>query len=167
MPQSRKSLPTVIEAHPADAPRRAAGARGRNEASPPDGHAGDDALRQLHESTRRDEQVLDGLRERIPSFRCIVGCHDCCGPVIASSIEVARLPARSEADHAAALASLDCVYLGAHGCEVYDERPLICRLFGTTPRLACPNGRRPVYLVDTRTEEEIARFLAGSRQVLL
>jgi hypothetical protein len=107
------------------------------------------------------------LRQRIPTFRCIVGCHDCCGPVTASALEVGRLPARTEAEHTAALARLDCVHLGKHGCEVYDERPLVCRLFGTTPRLPCPNGRRPVYLLDRRTEAAIQRFMQGTRQVLV
>jgi hypothetical protein len=119
-----------------------------------------------YDVTRNDRKIED-LRRRIPSFACVVGCHDCCGPVTASSEEVARLPARTEAEHEAALAELGCPYLGPHGCEVYDERPLICRLFGTTPRLPCPNGRRPVCMIDAKTEREIHRFLARTRQVLV
>lgn len=126
-----------------------------------------DVLREQFEKGRDLELRIDDLRQRIPTFRCVVGCHDCCGPVTASAAEVARLPARSEAARAAALGELNCVYLGAHGCEVYDERPLICRLFGTTPRLACPNGKRPVYMIDARTEKEIEDFHAQTRQVLL
>jgi len=114
-----------------------------------------------------NDQRIEALRDRIPSFKCIVGCHDCCGPVTASSEEVARLPVKTDAEHEAALADYNCVYLGKQGCEVYNQRPLICRLFGTTPRLPCPNGRRPVYMIDTRTEEEIHRFHARTRQVLL
>lgn len=110
---------------------------------------------------------IEALRQRIPSFTCIVGCHDCCGPVTASAEEVARLPVKTEAEHAVALDNLSCPYLGAHGCEVYGERPLICRLFGTTPRLLCPNGKRPVYMIDTKTEQDIHHFLANTRQVLL
>ena len=110
---------------------------------------------------------LDALRARIPTFRCVVGCHDCCGPVTASAEEVARLPERSDAEHDAALAQWNCVYLGAHGCEVYGERPLICRLFGTTPSLPCPNGKRPVYMIDPRDEQEIHAYLARTRQVLI
>jgi Fe-S-cluster containining protein len=87
--------------------------------------------------------------------------------VTASSEEVARLPIKSDAQHEAALADYNCVYLGKHGCEVYNERPLICRLFGTTPRLACPNGSKPVYMIDRRTEQEIYEFNASTRQVLL
>lgn len=114
-----------------------------------------------------DDRQLDALRQRIPSFTCIKGCHDCCGPVTASSEEMARLPVRSEAEHDAALAELSCPHLGQHGCEVYAERPLICRLFGTTPSLLCPNGMRPLYMIDRRSEEEIHRYLASTRQVLV
>ena len=114
-----------------------------------------------------NDRKIDELREKIPSFACIVGCHDCCGPVTASSEEMARLPVRTDAEHDAALAELNCVHLGKHGCEVYGERPLICRLFGTTPALLCPNGRRPVYMVDARTEQEVHQFLARTRQVLV
>ncbi len=111
--------------------------------------------------------VIESLRERIPTFRCIVGCHDCCGPVTASPEEVARLPVKTDEEHERALAELSCPYLGAHGCEVYAERPLICRLFGTTPTLLCPNGKRPVYMVDDATEAEVHSFLRRTRQVLL
>ena len=115
----------------------------------------------------RNDQKIEDLRRRIPSFACVAGCHDCCGPVTASSEEMARLPVKTEAEHAKALSEFSCPHLGAHGCEVYDERPLICRLFGTTPRLACPNGRRPVDMVDARTEDEVFKFLRQTRQVLV
>ncbi len=114
-----------------------------------------------------NDRTIDALRLRIPQFTCIVGCHDCCGPVTASSEELARLPVKSEAAHAAALAEWSCPHLGVHGCEVYAERPLICRLFGTSPSLRCPNGARPVYMIDARTEREIHEFHARTRQVLV
>jgi Fe-S-cluster containining protein len=114
-----------------------------------------------------NDRKLDDLRRRIPAFACIVGCHDCCGPVTASSEEMARLPVKSAAEHAAALAELSCPHLGEHGCEVYAERPLICRLFGTTPRLLCPNGQRPMAMIDRKTEREIDLFLLETRQVLV
>ena len=107
------------------------------------------------------------FRERIPSFECKPGCHDCCGPVTTSSEEMARLPVKSDAQHAAALADLSCPHLGDHGCQVYAERPLICRLFGTTPRLACPNGMRPATMIDPRIERQIYRYFADTRHVLV
>lgn len=115
----------------------------------------------------RNDRKLDELRRRIPAFRCIDGCHDCCGPVTASSEEMARLPIKTQAEHAAALAEWTCPHLGPGGCQAYGERPLICRLFGTTPRLACPNGCRPEQMIDEQTEREVHDFLRQTRQVLV
>lgn len=115
----------------------------------------------------RDDRSIAYLRERIPSFECVPGCHDCCGPVTASSTEMARLPFKSRASHEAALEALSCPHLGKDGCEVYDERPLICRLFGTTPNLRCPNGRGPQVMIDSRVEHQIHWFARNTRQVLV
>ena len=107
------------------------------------------------------------FRQHIPSFECEPGCHDCCGPVTTSSEEMARLPVKSEAEHGVALAELTCPHLGENGCEVYVERPLICRLFGTTPRLICPRGKRPEIMIDPRIEEQIHQYMRQTRQVLV
>ena len=115
----------------------------------------------------KNRQKVRSLREQIPSFECQPGCHDCCGPVTTSTEEMAGLPVKSDAEHATALAELSCPHLGEHGCQVYAERPLICRLFGTTPRLACPNGRRPAVMIDPRIERRIYRYFAETRQVLV
>lgn len=85
----------------------------------------------------------------------------------ASSEEVARLPEKTAAEHQAALENYSCPYLGAKGCEVYGERPLICRVFGTTPRLVCPRGKRPERMIDSELEQQIFSYLKQSRQVLL
>ncbi|MNJ72305.1 hypothetical protein D3C77_689370 [compost metagenome] len=50
---------------------------------------------------------------------------------------------------------------------MYDERPLICRLFGTTPRLPCPNGRRPEEWIEPHIEARVHRLIASTRQVLV
>jgi len=107
------------------------------------------------------------FRKHIPAFVCRPGCHDCCGPVTTSTEEMARLPVKSEAKHEAALAELSCPHLGSNGCQVYEERPLICRLFGTTPRLACPNGNRPAVMIDPVIEKQIYSFFVSNRQVLV
>jgi len=91
----------------------------------------------------------------------------CCGPVTASSEELARLPVKSEAEHDAALAEYNCVHLGPNGCEVYDQRPLICRLFGTTPRLPCPHGRGPELPIEPAVERQVHRLIATTRQRLV
>ena len=107
------------------------------------------------------------LRRRIPAFECVPGCHDCCGPVTASSEEMARLPERSAGERERALADWSCPHLQPSGCGAYAERPLICRLYGTTPRMPCPRGRGPETMVDARTEQRIMSFFAQTRQVLV
>ncbi|MBK7464839.1 MAG: YkgJ family cysteine cluster protein [Betaproteobacteria bacterium] len=107
------------------------------------------------------------FRRNIPSFECTPGCHDCCGPVTASSHEMAQLPFKSDEIHAKALADLSCPHLGENGCQSYDERPLICRLFGTTPHLPCPNGRHPEQMIDARVEQRIFQYFKETRQLLV
>jgi len=80
---------------------------------------------------------------------------------------MARLPEKTEAEHDVALANLSCPHLGLNGCEVYAERPLICRLFGTTPRLPCPNGKKPAVMLDLFIEKEIDQYFKETRQVLV
>ncbi|MFK5914482.1 MAG: YkgJ family cysteine cluster protein [Woeseiaceae bacterium] len=114
-----------------------------------------------------NSQKIRFLREHLPSFECEPGCHDCCGPVTTSSEEMARLPVKSEAVHEKALAELSCPHLGENGCEVYLERPLICRLFGTTPRLACPRGIQPEVKIAPEIELQVHQFMKRTRQVLV
>jgi len=114
-----------------------------------------------------NRNIIVRLRENIPSFKCIQGCHDCCGPVTASSEEMSRMPVKTYAEHEAALSNLMCVHLGPNGCNVYEERPLICRLFGTTKRMPCPNGCRPEVMVDSEIERQVHHYIANSRQVLV
>ena len=112
-------------------------------------------------------QKIRFLRRHIPVFECEPGCHECCGPVTASGEEMARLPIKSDQVHADALMSLSCPYLGEQGCQVYAERPLVCRLFGSTPKLACPNGKRPKKMIDSRVEQKIYTYFAENRHVLV
>jgi len=115
----------------------------------------------------KNRDIIARLRERIPSFECVPGCHDCCGPVTTSPEEISRLPVKTDAEHQAALNGFRCVYLGPDGCKVYAERPLICRLFGTTLRMPCPNGRRPEDMVDSEAERQVHHYIANTRQVLV
>jgi len=80
---------------------------------------------------------------------------------------VSRLPQKTDAEHDAALAEWNCVHLGPQGCEVYEERPLICRLFGTTSSLPCPRGSGPDISTDTLVEKQVHQLIASTRQVLV
>lgn len=105
------------------------------------------------------EHVVHFFRDRIPAFACIPGCHDCCGPVAASSWEVKQMgPAPPKKGDS----GLSCSFLGSNGCTVYAERPLICRLYGTVPSLRCPHGRAPLMLLDAGTEAGLNQFFRNT-----
>lgn len=50
--------------------------------------------------------------------------------------------------------TLSCVF-SSEGCSVYKDRPLMCRLFGTTLSLPCPRGCKPEKLLTQEEEDEI------------
>ena len=116
---------------------------------------------------KNNSEIVDRLRKRIPTFTCTPGCHDCCGPVTTSSEEMSRLPVKTITEHENALNHYDCVHLGPNGCEVYEERPLICRIFGTTPNMPCPNGCRPKEMIDSKIERQVHHYIKSTRQVLV
>ncbi|MGC3806777.1 YkgJ family cysteine cluster protein, partial [Enterococcus faecium] len=45
-----------------------------------------------------NSQKISALRRQIPSFECVLGCHDCCGPVTTSPEEMSRLPRKTAAE---------------------------------------------------------------------
>lgn len=79
--------------------------------------------------------------ERIPTFTCKEGCTDCCGPVPFTVDEWEQIPP----DKRKPLTSHRCQYSGPTGCEIYEVRPLLCRLFGTVKEegLTCWHGCAP------------------------
>ena len=115
----------------------------------------------------RNRKKIRFFRSRIPEFTCVAGCHDCCGPIMDSTEEMSHLPSVADAKRETALAKWDCPHLGVAGCEVYDERPLICRLFGTTTRLKCPHGRQPESMIDVEIETKIEMYFHKVRHVLV
>lgn len=99
-------------------------------------------------------RALRMLYRQIPATSpCRAGCMDCCGPVPWSAEEFARvaadLPMGSQRVDLFGVDGLEnpvtgrCPFASPQGCRVYDRRPFMCRLFGSTkgaPLLACPHG---------------------------
>ena len=85
------------------------------------------------------------LYSQIPSFKCKANCTDCCGPVPISSYEAKQLGIPGQHLTPTKPGTLKCIFASKTGCTVYDKRPMMCRLFGTTkhPLLTCFHGCRP------------------------
>lgn len=106
---------------------------------------------------------LEALYARIPRLECRKLCGHACGPIVAPEEEWRRLAAaggdRGDGD------GLACPYLdrAAGLCEVYEARPLICRLWGVAEALPCPHGCEPERRLDAaETEALLAEAIARS-----
>ena len=79
--------------------------------------------------------TIDEIRARIPAVSGCIQCGDCCGRVPAALEEYTRLSHWREEEE-------DCRFLRDGKCEIYEERPIMCRLFGLHEMLRCPHGAR-------------------------
>ncbi len=130
---------------------------------------------------KQERRRLRELYAKIPTFKCIEGCTDCCGPVPATReerrlnpeflptaadiIHVLQNGAASQeelkaaprlADWAYGAGCLSCPYEIAHGgCAIYDDRPFLCRIYGTTQNLPCPHGRAPEKMLSLGEERSL------------
>ena len=89
---------------------------------------------------------LEDLYGRVPHVNCKGLCIDACGVIEATDEERARLPGLPLADEAQATyerrGHYHCPLLKNGRCTVYEQRPLVCRLYGAVdlPALTCPFG---------------------------
>lgn len=91
------------------------------------------------------------LYKKIPGFKCKEGCTDCCGPIPFSRWEWGRIKDKRKA------MSVSCPYSLNGKCDIYEKRPLICRLYGTVEgELECPHGRKPAKML---TQDEAQRIM--------
>lgn len=93
------------------------------------------------------ETRLQALYDKIPKVEnCKPGCTDCCGPIPFSIIEAAKAKTTP-----GMTACIDCRF-GLNGkCDIYTNRPLMCRLFGAVAdeTLTCPHGAKSAVLLTT------------------
>ncbi len=89
--------------------------------------------------------TLDDIYAKLPTIECKGKCQECCGPIIMSGLESQRIQGATGLPLAIIdTETLRCPYLTDEGkCSVYDNRPMICRLWGLTPKMQCPHGCRP------------------------
>lgn len=90
---------------------------------------------------------LDSWRElyaKIPDAHCKGLCAANCSIIMLQQAEYERIEMKRSIPKTPSLsASVACPLLEAGRCTVYDARPVICRLYGATAKLACPHGCEP------------------------
>ena len=109
---------------------------------------------------------LRSLYDQIPTFTCKDGCTTCCGAVPFSRAEKKLLVAGGKWPVHKPLATdrFLCPFASSEkGCEIYELRPLLCRLFGAVsdPILKCPHGCGPAKPLDSETARKIFRKWLG------
>jgi hypothetical protein len=102
----------------------------------------------------KDAKLHVPLYKQIPRFECVEGCTDCCGTVPWSGWELKQAgldaPPPARADKT-------CAFAEGGSCQIYQNRPLMCRLFGTVEDLRCPHGRGPLKLLSVAEGQAIVR----------
>lgn len=111
------------------------------------------------------ERALDEIYADIPNIPdCTGACASACGPIAMFGMEWKRVK-RSFGETPRVREQSRCPMLSPVGrCMVYTARPYICRLWGTTPTLKCPEGCQPerwLTLEQAREIYERIRVLAG------
>jgi hypothetical protein len=99
----------------------------------------------------RMDKILD-LYARIPAFDCLKGCTACCGIVPFSKSEWTRVAEPKKGK------GIDCPYVQDGRCSIYEDRPFMCRIFGTVESLLCPKGCGPEILLSAGEGRMLTSF---------
>ena len=89
---------------------------------------------------------IEEIYDQVPSVKCKGLCHKACGPIMASEAEVNMLREKGiEIGGIREDLSCDKLCQHSHQCTIYDDRPLICRLWGAVDvdGMRCPFGCKP------------------------
>ncbi|AZM47873.1 hypothetical protein DMB38_20610 [Streptomyces sp. WAC 06738] len=100
-----------------------------------------------------DPEALDALYRSLPRMECKGRCASACGPVPLSPLERQRIRERGFPWVDGRVVTLPlgqkggttCSALDVEGgrCRIYEDRPLICRIWGVVKSLECPWGCVP------------------------
>jgi hypothetical protein len=100
---------------------------------------------------------LEQIYAEVPAIDCQGLCADSCGPLIIDAPERARI--QQHTGRTIPNLQLNCPALTIlRRCSVYNNRPLLCRLWGVVESMPCPWGCRPDrYLTDAEGHALLAR----------
>lgn len=103
----------------------------------------------------KEETIIKILRNVIPKMKCKITCSDCCGPIPFSKWEWEQIQNKKYSVN-----GVDCPYISFLGCEIYNDRPIMCRLFGTSKndKIECPYGHIAVNPLSEEISRQIVRI---------
>ena len=101
-------------------------------------------------------RLLKNWRKAIPAMDCEPGCHACCEGFVPAMMKEEWYRINHPGKYSTGQPITACPFLGAQGCEIYHQRPIICRLYGTVAkeeaaatgfdelgRVCCPKEKHP------------------------
>lgn len=78
---------------------------------------------------------------KLPVMRCDKGCGDCCGLAPCTDKEYKQVVEYAQANFVVPVEQgITCPFYQGGTCKVHPVRPLVCRLFGHTEKMACSRG---------------------------
>ena len=77
---------------------------------------------------------LKNWRKMIPAMECHPGCHKCCDGFAPDMMKEEWYRINHPGKYSMGEPLDTCPFLIDKGCEIYHQRPLICRMFGTVAK---------------------------------
>lgn len=110
-------------------------------------------------------RTLDQIYGEVPEVNCKGLCHKACGPIAFSQREALGI---SETDGAlpAMMPNGQCDKLVNGRCTIYQNRPLICRLYGAVTEMRCPHGCAPKKFLPDKDARRLLAELQGKNEVM-
>lgn len=97
-------------------------------------------------------KTIKYIKKQIPTFKCKPSCTDCCGVIVMSRWEWDLIEDKRTAS------GLTCPYASEKGCEIYEQRPILCRLYGVVKKMQCPHGCSNKILSAKKEAEIIEKY---------
>ena len=95
--------------------------------------------------------MIKALYEKIPSSTCKKGCSECCTNMIQFAPSEEKTMGGYEYNGV-------CSHLKNGRCTIYENRPFICRIFGTSEILKCDDCVPERYLNQAETLELVHKY---------
>ena len=96
---------------------------------------------------------LEKIYAKIPASHCKEGCFECCRNMIQFSAEEEAAMGGYEYNSV-------CSHLVEGKCTVYESRPFVCRIFGTSEILKCEDCIPDRFLDINETQDVVKEYSA-------